>query len=218
MSGQGQGLGGRGMSDGLSALPARAAAGTGLPAGLLGLLRRHPRDGWQRAAGLAGSGEVWLANHRHFRDLTGRISGGLAALREGRSAPDHFDGLFRHDLGSLLAGLDGHHRIEDHHYFPIFRQAVPTLAPGFEILDADHTALHAAIHDLAFAGQGLLRALGAQAQAGDDRLADAAGRAAEDAAAVLARFGLLLGRHLDDEEDLVIPLILERARADPDFG
>lgn len=217
MSGHGQDSG-HGMTAGGLDLVARANTGTGLPAELLGLLQRHPRAGWDEAVRLADSGAVWLANHRYFRDLTARLDGGVAALRDGKSAPGHFDPLFRHDLGSLLAGLDGHHRIEDHHYFPIFRRAVPKLGAGFDILDADHAVLHEAIHDLAFCGQGLLRALGGDGPAGGDRLADAAERAAEGAAATLARFGRLLGRHLDDEEDLVIPLVLDRALEDPDFG
>ena len=42
----------------------------------------------------------------------------------------------------------------------------------------------------------------------------AAGRFATE----LVDFERMLARHLDDEEDLVIPYLLERARADPDFG
>lgn len=42
---------------------------------------------------------------------------------------------------------------------------------------------------------------------------------AVDALAVtVARIAPLLRQHLADEEDIVIPLILDRAKADPEFG
>ena len=37
-------------------------------------------------------------------------------------------------------------------------------------------------------------------------------------AEVVGRFAPLMRQHLADEEDLVIPLILERARLDPEFN
>ena len=44
-------------------------------------------------------------------------------------------------------------------------------------------------------------------------------RFAVDALAVtVARIAPLLRQHLADEEDIVIPLILDRAKADPEFG
>ena len=206
------------MSDNRFDLLNRVETGTGLPMHLLYLRLRHPREGWAGATSLAGTGEVWLANHSHFRALTDRIAGGVDALRAGRSAQAHFDRIFRHDLGSLLAGLDGHHRVEDHSYFPRFQKAVPKLAQGFEMLEADHAVIHEAIHDLSFAGQGLVRELDPTAEAVGEALSDAARFVADDLAATLARFGKVLARHLDDEEDLVIPYLLERARKDPDFG
>ena len=43
-------------------------------------------------------------------------------------------------LQTLLGNLHGHHQIEDHHYFPVFRQAEPRLAAGFGLLANDHVA------------------------------------------------------------------------------
>lgn len=42
--------------------------------------------------------------------------------------------------------------------------------------------------------------------------------AVDDLAATVDRIAPLLRQHLADEEDIVIPLILERAKADPEFG
>ena len=75
--------------------------------------------------------------------------------------------------------------------------------PGFDLLDADHHALEGHIHDMADATNALLRHL-AQASPGS-----------RDAAAALltrtAGFERFINRHLLDEEDLVVPVILHHA-------
>lgn len=186
----------------------------GLPRDLLFLTDKYPRGTWRGQSGLAGTGEIWLANHDRFRDLTDRIAGQLTALREtGETTYDSAPALRRH-IGSLLGGLEGHHNIEDHHYFPMFSRAEPRLLRGFQILDADHDLIHAAIDELAAATQDSLRRMGQAegAMTGDQR------RAVDDLAAVVDRIAPLLRQHLADEEDIVIPLILERAATDPEFG
>lgn len=186
----------------------------GMPQDLLFLTEKHPRDSWRAHHGLAGTGEIWLANHDHFRDLTGRIAAGLNALREtGETTYDSGPALQR-KIQTLLTGLDGHHRIEDHHYFPIFQQVEPRLIRCFEILDADHHMIHDAIDELAAATTDSLRRLGSSegVMTSDQR------HAVDDLARVVARVNPILRQHLADEEDIVIPLILERARSDPEFG
>jgi hypothetical protein len=83
-----------------------------------------------------------------------------------------------------------------------FRRVEPRLAPGFGLLEGDHGALHTAI------GGVIERATAVLASE-----APGPGAFRSD----LARFrdaqvdlGRALIRHLHDEEDLVIPLLLER--------
>ncbi|AUH65743.1 hemerythrin domain-containing protein [Paracoccus zhejiangensis] len=186
----------------------------GLPEELMFLARQHPRGNWRGQPGLAGTGEFWLANHDYFRGMIQRIAGSLSALREsGETGFDSGPALQRH-INGLLGGLDGHHRVEDHHYFPAFQRAEPRLLRGFEILDADHHLIHDSIDKLAATTRDSLQRLG---QAEGVMTSDQ--RFAVDAlAAVVDRFAPLLRQHLADEEDLVIPLILERARQDPEFS
>ena len=66
------------------------------------------------------------------------------ALEQGIEAAEFRPWLKRH-LGWTLWQLEQHHQVEDHHYFPLFRRAEPRLAPGFELLEGDHRALHSAI-------------------------------------------------------------------------
>ncbi len=178
----------------------------GLPEDLLFLTGRHPREFWR--------GRSALANHDYFRALIGRIGDHLTRLRDSGETSYDSGPVLRCHIGSLLGSLDGHHRVEDHHYFPMFQRAEPRLIRGFEILDADHHMIHDAIDEPAATTQDSLRRLG-QAEGvmtGDQR------RAVNDLAAAVNRIAPILRQHLADEEDIVIPLILERVRDDPEFS
>jgi iron-sulfur cluster repair protein YtfE (RIC family) len=108
-------------------------------------------------------------------------------------------------LQQFLQHLDGHHRIESGHYFPALQQLEPRIAAGIDLLDRDHDAIHAHIEAMVESGRALHQAVtGATPDAADrvERLAD-----------VLALAAPQLARHLDDEEEIVIPLIA--LRGDP---
>jgi len=70
------------------------------------------------------------------------------------------------------------------------------------VLEADHHAIHADMARTAETANALLRALG--------NGPDALRRPAEDYAAASSALIKGLIRHLDDEEDLIVPLILDR--------
>jgi hemerythrin-like domain-containing protein len=86
--------------------------------------------------------------------------------------------------------------------FPIFNAAEPRLMAGFETLEKDHTVIHAAMERMADAANAFLEL--------DAASADALRRVADTYADTADWLMKLLARHLDDEEDLVIPLILDR--------
>ena len=65
----------------------------------------------------------------------------------------------RRGCSFFLGQLDGHHAIEDEHYFPLFAKAESRLARGFEILDGDHHVIHDALERNADAANAFLRAL-----------------------------------------------------------
>lgn len=168
------------------------------------LRARYPREVWPTHANLGQTARFWLDRHGMFRELGGVLAEGAGAFREG----DVEAGPFLHWLGPRLSmflnQLHHHHHVEDAHYFPIFRAADARLARGFEILDADHHVLDATIAELAAAGN----ALGTAVQGGGD-VPGASARLAER----LAHGTVGLMRHLDDEEDIVVPLILDRTEA-----
>jgi nicotinamidase-related amidase len=113
----------------------------------------------------------------------------------------------------LLGELDRHHHVEDDYYFPPFAAVVPKLQKGFDILDNDHGVIHGAIYRLGNASRELIAALSGEASGRDGD----APRVAERLAGEIEGFDRTLLRHLKDEDDLIIPLILERTRDDPNF-
>lgn len=175
---------------------------TGLPADLLRLLETYPRETWAAHDNIHGLASMWLQRHDMFRDLGGLLTGAIADYREGRKDARAFAGFFAPRLEFFLGHLNGHHQVEDQHYFPVFARAESRLKRGFDILDKDHHLIHDALERNAETANAFLRALGEN----EDRQ-----RFAADAyAAENERLVAMLGRHLTDEEDLIVPLILDR--------
>jgi hypothetical protein len=173
---------------------------TGWPADLRLYLDRHPREAWLGHPNLGETARFWLARHGMFRDLGGALQASTAEFREGRTALPQFRAWFAPRLGFFLSELDAHHRIEDLSYFPLFRAAEPRLKRGFEVLEQDHETIHETLARLAEAANAFL-------QAEDPGKLRAT---AEAYAGVTDELLAGLARHLDDEEDLVVPLILDR--------
>ena len=189
------------MSGDALALDARK----GLPADLRALVQRYPRETWDAHPNLGQTARFWLQRHDMFRELGATLIDALGERRDametgaGDDAPG-FVRFFAPRLQLFLSELDTHHRIEDHHYFPLFRAAEAGLAHGFNLLDSDHHVIHEAIERNAESANAMLRALGSTREKG------AAARHAEETDAMVR----LLLRHLEDEEDLIVPIILDR--------
>jgi hypothetical protein len=173
---------------------------TGWPDDLRVLLARYPRDVWPGHRNLGQTAQFWLQRHDMFRDLGGALQSATAQFREGLVPLPEFRAWFVPRLRFFLRELHGHHQIEDLSYFPIFREAEPRLMRGFEVLENDHALIHDSITRLADAANAFL---GATNQ-------DAIRSSAEHYSVVSDSVLQGLIRHLADEEDLIIPLILDR--------
>ena len=175
---------------------------TGWPDELTLLLRRCPRATWDDHPNIAGIARFWLDIHASFRRAGTTLLGAAADFREGRVAPERFRSWYAPRLQTFLSHLNGHHQIEDYEMFPLFGRVEPRLGRGFDVLETDHEVIHATMDRLAEAATGFMGT-----DAGDRDKMRFAGDAYADAGDALMR---MLDRHLGDEEDLVIPLILDR--------
>jgi iron-sulfur cluster repair protein YtfE (RIC family) len=171
----------------------------GLPDALRVLLRDYPRAGWSSDGNFGGLVSFWLDRHLNFRRIMAMMQSETELLLDRNLDPKaHAARLSR--LGSrFVSDLHGHHQIEDAHYFPALARTEPRIAAGFDLLDRDHQALDGHLESFIKGANAVLRKISAPA----DHHA-AAGRFAGD----LARLNTLLDRHLVDEEELVVPVIL----------
>jgi hypothetical protein len=180
----------------------------GWPEELRILLREHPRETWSEHPNLGRLARFWLDIHNGFRGYAAMLKDSAGEFREGLVTPERFRAELAPRLQVFLSHLEGHHQIEDFQFFPAFSAAEPRLLKGFEVLETDHEAIHAAMDRLVETANGFMRA-----PATDSDRMRYAGDAFVDSGDRLIR---MLGRHLDDEEDLIIPLILERT--EPGLG
>ncbi|MBT1154926.1 hemerythrin domain-containing protein [Aminobacter anthyllidis] len=174
----------------------------GLPEDLRWLVDKYPREDWRAHDNVHGMASMWLQRHDMFRELGGMLTTGIGDYREGRMDAQQFARWFAPRLNHFLGNLDGHHNVEDQHYFPAFAKAESRLKRGFDILDADHHLIHEALERNAETANAFLRTLSESM----DKQRFAADAYADENARLVA----MLTRHLDDEEDLIIPLILDR--------
>jgi len=179
-------------------LPTRS----GLPDDIAYLRAAFPRAQWQGLANPVDLADFWLQIHDSLRSQGDQLKQAADAFGQGDwPAGADFASVFVPRFNQFLGHLNGHHQIEDSAYFPRFRALDPRMAVGFAILEADHRLIHEQIVASVDAARALLQAL-AQGR-------DVQRRAAEAYSGAEHRLLDLLGRHLIDEEDLVIPAILK---------
>lgn len=172
---------------------------SGLPDALRVLLADYPRDLWANDPGFHGLVSFWLERHMSFRRLLAAMTEETERLLD-KGDPQRFGSRLSR-LGSMFVqDLHGHHMIEDHQYFPKLITFDHRLTRGFDILDKDHQALDGLLNDFVGSANQVLT-----------RLDDAAARqtAAGGFHGDLARLNGLIERHLTDEEDLIVPVILK---------
>lgn len=169
----------------------------GLPEALRVLLAEHPREAWEADPQFNGLISFWLDRHMMFRKLGVIMQDEAKALLDDRADAAHFARAVSHYGGTFVNSLHGHHQMEDQHYFPVLMTRDTRIARGFDMLDADHHALDGHLNRFVEAANETIKGLG------DDPKISAAGF-------LTAVEGLdgLLRRHLDDEEDLIVPVIL----------
>ena len=124
-------------------------------------------------------------------------------FRQRQFSPQDFVQAFVPQCNRFLGGLHAHHH---HHesevYFPIFAAADARIRHGIDLLNADHEAIDAQVQAMAKAANTLL---GAAQQPRDAQL-----YALDTYSDQQEQLMRLLNRHLEDEEDIVVPMVLDR--------
>ncbi|MFO1142097.1 MAG: hemerythrin domain-containing protein [Amaricoccus sp.] len=180
------------------------AARSGLPDPLRLLVERYPRIGWEAHPNFTALTRFWMDRHLSFRRMHAVLAEDTRRFLDRDAEARAYAGRLLPVAGRLIDELHGHHWIEDHEYFPMLQALDDRIGWGFDLLERDHEALGAVIDDLATATNGVRAAV---------RAADGADAAAARLESRIAALGRLLDRHLIDEEELVVPVILDHPEA-----
>ncbi len=183
-------------------LSADGDEGADWPAHVTLLLERHPRATWPTAA--SSTAAFWLEVHEHLRRDTAGLELVSDDYAHGRTSAAQLAVIAAPRLRGLVAAMHGHHQIEDSLYFPAFRREEPRLGAGFDRLERAHLELNASV--------AAARAALAELRAAAERSAEPATLRVAAARYVATTAALCRGllAHLDEEENLVVPLLIER--------
>lgn len=170
-----------------------------LPQALRVLMEEFPREGWQSNERFDGLISFWLEKHMMFRKLMKAMISDSQQMIDGNLDPQQFQKQLSRYGGTFVSGLHGHHQIEDAHYFPVLEKMDARLGRGFEILDADHHALDRYLENFTNSANNVLQQ---NPLSKDNQFVGELNDA-------LLEFNKILDRHLVDEEELVVPVLLK---------
>lgn len=171
-----------------------------MPDAMRVLLDAYPRDSWDAHPGFRAKTRNWLGAHQMFRQLAQITRTETERYLDKAVAPDAFAARLSHAGDALVRNLHGHHGWEDHSYFPELSRADPRFDAGLEILENDHAELDVILDRFTRTGNRTIQLIQLDPRAARD-----------EAGAMLAiteTIGQFLDRHLSDEEDLAVPIIL----------
>ncbi|SHI68474.1 Hemerythrin HHE cation binding domain-containing protein [Shimia gijangensis] len=164
------------------------------------LLRDYPREAWPDHPDFAEAIQHWMSAHQMFRRLGQILHQSIEQALENNMDPEQFAGRLGQYGNLLVRNLHGHHGWEDHQFFPELVSADDRFARGLEMLENDHVELDALLHRLTTKANRYLQMLQLSPK---DASAELAALSTETGA-----IGGFLDRHLSDEEDLVVPILL----------
>ncbi len=172
----------------------------GLPEALRVLLDAYPRDHWEQDQGFNGLIKFWLERHLMFRRLLDSMVSDAQEVLDKKMEQNRFGSRFTRFGGMFVGDLHGHHNVEDHHYFPILKKFDSRLERGFDILDKDHHALDHHLNVFTNDANAMLQLIATKEDAFDN-----VGKMEKR----LQEMNVFLNRHLVDEEEIIVPVILK---------
>ena len=172
----------------------------GLPEDMQTLLRDYPREAWPENPHFARSVQNWMGAHQMFRRLAGITRADTEAYLDNTASSGAFASRVSYYGDLLVRNLHGHHSWEDHAFFPEMRRADGRFEQGLETLEADHVQLDETLDRFTRAANRAIKLIQLDEKQVRGEVGELHG-CAQDIEGFLAR-------HLPDEEELVVPIIL----------
>ena len=172
----------------------------GWPSDAATLLADYPREAWPGHPNFAQSIQNWLGAHQGFRQLGDLVRSSTEEFLDREIAPDRYARALGYYGNILVRNLHGHYTWEDRNFFPEISTVDDRLDHGLDTRESDHHALDETIETLTEQANRTIKLV----QLDELQARSEAGKL-HDTAAGLERF---LDRHLTDEEDLIVPIVL----------
>ncbi|WP_306258935.1 hemerythrin domain-containing protein [Pararhizobium sp. IMCC21322] len=171
-----------------------------MPSEMRTLLADYPRDDWEGHPGFKERTRQWMGAHQMFRRLGGIIGKETELYLDKSQAPDAYAERLSYYGDALIRNLHGHHHWEDDNYFPELSAADSRFDAGLEILEKDHQALDIVLDSFTRTANRTIKLI----QLDEVSAREEAGTLLKTAETIEA----FLQRHLSDEEELAVPIIL----------
>lgn len=165
------------------------------------LLDAHPRESWETHPGFREKTRNWMGAHQMFRRLAELVRTETEEYFERSLEADAFASRLSRFGNLLVSNLHGHHGWEDHDFFPELSAADPRFDRGLELLENDHRDLDTVLDNFTRSANRAIKLIDLT----DETSARNEAGALLDTEQMIEAF---LERHLSDEEDLVVPIIL----------
>ncbi len=164
------------------------------------LLKDYPRNDWENHPGFKDKTRQWLDAHLMFRRLGEVVRLDIEDYLDKDQDAQQFASRLSFFGNRLVGNLHGHHGWEDHYYFPELSAADPRFDAGLAILEQDHANLDSVLEEFTSAANRTIKLV----QLDENSARDEAGKLHS----AIERIEELLQRHLRDEEELAVPIIL----------
>lgn len=164
------------------------------------LLEDFPRENWSKHPNFGHFTRYWLDSHQMFRQLTSSLTKLTEDFLSNNCSDREFSNVFAQNGNYFLSQLHNHHSIEDHGFFPEIRSVDDRFSSSLEILEKDHIELSELLSIFAKTGNQTINLMAEQ----ESDVKSETGTLHE----TLLRIGKNLDRHLTDEEDLIMPILL----------
>lgn len=182
----------------MSAHAQHVAQRIALPASIQQQLLPLARQDWSKHPFYSGSAAFFIAYHGNLLNTVSTLVSQLEALMQLNQPKGYSLVQLQPALRSglhLVERAHHHHQIEDVSYFPQFRKMLPQFSTAIDLLDDDHLVLDEALHRLKHSIQQAHRQKQLSRYVAD----------LHEQATLLKK---VLVRHLQDEEEIIIPIFL----------
>ena len=166
-----------------------------LPREFKAFLADYPRKDWVNHSKFPDFAEFWLQRHEMFRELSAHLILLSKLTLNKEIDEDEYHKETRRYSSFILQQLHLHHKMEDNYFFPGIAKYNKKLNVAIELLETDHTKISALVNSY-------MNILNRCVTPKETLIY------ADNILECQRKFNKGLKRHLEDEEDIIVPAAL----------